>query len=88
MSYDCVGVLASMLIKCEPDLFDVNVLMAAQLLIELVQNQPTPNKPLLDNIYNNFIFDFKVWSRTPFQVTIGHVQYLSTIVKNDRKYFK
>lgn len=88
MSYDCVGIIASMLTKCDPELFDVNVLMASQLLIESVQNQQTPNKALLDNIYNNFIFDFKVWSRTPFQVTIGHIQYLSTIVKNDRKYFK
>lgn len=88
MSYDCVGIISSMLTKCDPELFDVNVLMASQLLIESVQNQQMPNKSLLDNIYNNFIFDFKVWSRTPFQVTIGHIQYLSTIVKNDRKYFK
>lgn len=86
---DCMGIIATMLVKCDADLIDVNVLMAAHLLIESVQNQLSgPNKELLDTIYHDLIFDFKVWSRAPFQVTIGHIQYIGTMVKEDRKYFK
>lgn len=89
MQFDCVSIISAMLSKCHPDVIDVNVLMASHLLVESIQNQlPAPNKELLDTIYSDFIFDFKIWSRAPFQVTIGHIQYISTMIKNDRKYFK
>lgn len=86
---DGMGIIATMLVKCDAELIDVNVLMAAHLLIESLQNQLYgPNKELLDTIYHDLIFDFKVWSRAPFQVTIGHIQYIGTMIKEDRKYFK
>lgn len=86
---DCVGTMAAMLATCSPHLIDVNVLMASHLLIESVQNLiPTPNIELLSVIYSDFIFDFKIWSRAPFQVTIGHVQYISTMIKRDRNHFR
>lgn len=87
--FDCIETISSLMIKCDPELIDVNVLMASHLLVEAVQNeQPTANKELLELIYNEFIFDFKIWSRAPFQVTIGHIQYINTMIKDDRKYFK
>lgn len=86
---DCIGTMAAMLATCSPHLIDVNVLMASHLLIESVQNSiPTPNVELLEVIYTDFIFDFKIWSRAPFQVTIGHIQYISTMIKDDRKFFR
>lgn len=86
---DCIGIVGKLLTKCNPDMIDVNVLMASHLLVESVQNQqPHPNKELLETIYNEFIYDFRIWSRAAFQVTIGHIQYINTMVKNDRKYFK
>lgn len=89
LKFDVIGIMTSLLIKCNADSLDVNVLMAAHLLIESVQNQlPAPNKELLETVYNEFIFDFRIWSRAPFQVTIGHIQYISTMIKDDRKYFK
>ncbi|XP_031626139.1 neurobeachin-like protein 1 isoform X2 [Contarinia nasturtii] len=89
MKFDCIGIITNLLIKCDPELIDVNVLMASHLLLEAVQNQqPTPNKELLEAIYNELIFEFKIWSRAPFQVTIGHIQYINTMIKDDRKYFK
>lgn len=89
LKFDGVGIVSSLLTKCNGEMLDVNVLMAAHLLIESVQNQlPTPNKELLEAVYNEFIFDFRIWSRAPFQVTIGHIQYISTMIKDDRKYFK
>lgn len=89
MKFDCIGIIASMLAKCNSEMIDVNVLMASHLLVESIQNQqPAPNKDLLETIYNDYIFEFKIWSRAPFQVTIGHVQYISTMIKDERKYFK
>lgn len=89
LKFDCIGIIATILSKCNPEMIDVNVLMASHLLVESVQNQqPQPNKELLEAIYNEFIFDFRIWCRAPFQVTIGHVQYINTMVKDDRKYFK
>lgn len=89
LKFDCIGIIATLLTKCDPELIDVNVLMASHLLLETIQNQlPTANKELLETLYNQFIFDFKIWSRAPFQVTIGHIQYINTMIKDDRKYFK
>lgn len=89
LKMDGIGVIATIMAKCNPEMIDVNVLMASHLLIESVQNQqPQVNKELLEVIYNEFIFDFRIWSRAPFQVTIGHVQYINTMIKRDRKYFK
>lgn len=89
LKFDCIGIAASLLVKCTPDMIDVNVLMASHLLLESVLNQqPVANMELLETIYNEFIFEFKIWSRAPFQVTIGHIQYISTMIKDNRKYFK
>lgn len=89
IKFDCMGIIGFMLTKCNADLVDVDVLMASHFLIECAQNQmPGPNMELLEMIYTDFIFDFKIWSRAPFQVTIGHIQYISTIIKDDRKYFR
>lgn len=86
---DFVGTMAAVLAKCSPHLIDVNVLMASHLLVESVQNHiPSPNMELLEMIYKDYIFDFKIWSRAQFQVTIGHIQYISTMIKDDRKYFR
>ena len=53
--------------------------MAAQLLVELAQG--SQDQKLLNQIYQNVLFDFRIWSRSQFHVQIGHIQYLSTLVK-------
>lgn len=89
IKFDCMSIITSLLMKCSPETIDVHVLMASHLLVESIQNQqPTPNKQLLEIIYNEFIFEFRIWSRAQFQVTIGHIQYINTMIKDDRKYFK
>ncbi|KAJ9577825.1 hypothetical protein L9F63_025312, partial [Diploptera punctata] len=78
-----VGVL---LTKAKPHLIDVNVLMAVQLLIEM--SREVPNPVLLRSLYQHILFNFKIWSRSQFHIRIGHVQYISTVIKDDRKYFR
>ena len=81
-----VAIIGFLLSQAKPDLIDVNVLMAAQLLIELAQG--SQDQKLLHQIYHSILFDFRIWSRSQFHVQIGHIQYLSTLVKSDRKYFR
>ena len=57
--------------------------MAAQLLVELAQG--SQDQKLLNQIYQNVLFDFRIWSRSQFHVQIGHIQYLSTLVKGCMK---
>lgn len=86
---DGIGMICALMTKCPPQLIDVNVLMSVHLLLESVQNQmPMPNVELLECWYSELIFNFRIWSRADFQITIGHIQYISTMVKDDRKYFR
>ena len=84
-----IAMICSMLNMCNATLLDVNVLMSVHLLVESVQNQmPSPNMELLECWYTGLIFNFRIWSRAHFQITIGHIQYISTMIKDDRKYFR
>lgn len=81
-----VAIIGSLLSEAKPNLIDVNVLMAAQLLVELAQS--SQDQKLLYQICHSILFDFRIWSRSLFHVQIGHIQYLYTLVKSNRKYFR
>ncbi|XP_014667639.1 PREDICTED: neurobeachin-like protein 1 [Priapulus caudatus] len=80
-----VAVVGALLQRLPPPLIDVHVLMALQLLVEAVGHA---NAQLLRCVHQYLLFDFRIWSRSEFPVRIGHIQYLSTIVKDERKYFR
>ncbi|KAK7507554.1 hypothetical protein BaRGS_00001489, partial [Batillaria attramentaria] len=77
--------VGALLQKVSPQLIDVNVLMAVQLLVEA---SVATSKTLTNHLHQYILFDFRVWSKSAFPVRIGHIQYLSTIIKDDRKYFR
>ncbi|XP_052812655.1 neurobeachin-like protein 1 isoform X3 [Mya arenaria] len=79
------AVIGALLQKVNAKLIDVNVLMAVQLLIEATA---ATNKLMLQHLYQYILFDFRIWSRSDFPVRIGHIQYLSTIIKDDRRHFR
>ncbi|KAL4217498.1 Neurobeachin-like protein 1 [Mactra antiquata] len=79
------AVIGALLQKVNSKLIDVNVLMAVQLLVEATA---ASNKLMLHHIYQCIMFDFRIWSRSDFPVRIGHIQYLSTIIKDDRRHFR
>lgn len=60
--------------------------MATQLLVETVRDIPNP--VLLKELYQNILFNFKIWSRSAFHIRIGHIQYISNLIKHDRLYFR
>ncbi|MBZ3888746.1 Neurobeachin-like protein 1 [Sciurus carolinensis] len=81
-----VATLGALLQKVPGTLMDVNVLMAIQLLIEQVSLEK--NMPLLQQMYQCLLFDFRIWNRGDFPFRIGHIQYLSTIIKDSRRIFR
>lgn len=81
-----VATLGALLQKVPSTLMDVNVLMAVQLLIEQVSSEK--NMPLLQQMYQYLLFDFRIWNRGDFPFRIGHIQYLSTIIKDSRRVFR
>ncbi|KAG0411077.1 hypothetical protein HPB47_011820 [Ixodes persulcatus] len=66
---------------------DVNVLMAVQLLVENASSAENAQE-MLKLVYQHILFDFRIWSKGSFPVRLGHIQYLTTIIKEDRKYFR
>eukprot|EP00095_Tigriopus_kingsejongensis_P009861 snap_masked-scaffold853_size88743-processed-gene-0.4 protein:Tk09861 transcript:snap_masked-scaffold853_size88743-processed-gene-0.4-mRNA-1 annotation:"neurobeachin-like protein 1 isoform x3" len=81
-----VAIIGCLLQNARSHLIDVNVLMATQLLVELAH--ASHDQKLLVQIFQHILFDFRIWSKSEFHVQIGHIQYLSTIIKDDRKLFR
>ncbi|XP_077175319.1 neurobeachin-like protein 1 isoform X2 [Paroedura picta] len=81
-----VATLGALLQNVPSSFMDVNVLMAIQLLIEQVS--VAKNAPLLQQMYQYLLFDFSIWNRGDFPFRIGHIQYLSTIIKDSRRLFR
>jgi hypothetical protein len=59
-------------------LMDVNVLMAIQLLIEQVSLEK--NVPLLQQMYQYLLFDFRIWNHGDFPFQIGESKLLDKIL--------
>lgn len=79
--------VGALLQKVPGHCIDVNVLMAAQLLVERAAVSDH-SADLLEAVCQHLLFDFRIWSRGSFAVRIGHIQYISTIIKEDRKYYR
>lgn len=99
-----VPLMSVLIQKCEPEHLDVQVLMAMQILIEnLVQHQLFQQQKdkeelsqsdskvvnqFVDLFNGHIVFNFRIWSRAAFQIIIGHIQYLQTLIKSDRKRYR
>ena len=81
-----VAIMGSLLQKVDINLIDVNVLMAAQLYVEILTI--SKQSKLLYQFYHSILLDFRIWSRSEFHMQIGHIQYISTLIMSDRKYFR
>ncbi|XP_076368453.1 neurobeachin-like protein 1 [Tachypleus tridentatus] len=82
-----IPIIGALMQKIPSSLVDVNLLMATQLLVEGAASCEK-SAELLQSIYRYILFDFAIWSKGTFPVRIGHIQYLSTIIKDDWKYFR
>ena len=62
---------------------NVQVLRALQALVECVTNET-----VLQSVYENLLFDFRIWSSSEFNVRIGHIQFISTQIKDNPERFR
>ncbi|XP_041835153.1 neurobeachin-like protein 1 isoform X2 [Melanotaenia boesemani] len=81
-----VGTLGVLLQKLPAGHVDVSVLVAMQLLIEQVTFEK--NQSLLQQLHTHLLFNFNIWNKGDFPLRIGHIQYMSTIIKDNRKQFR
>ncbi|KAM8735229.1 neurobeachin-like protein 2 isoform 3-T3 [Acanthopagrus schlegelii] len=80
------SIIGTMLSKVPGSMMDMNVLMACQLLLEQVINEG--NSPLLQQLYQHLLFDFRIWTKSHFAVCLAHVQYLSTVINKGKQRMK
>lgn len=81
-----LSLLGFLLQKLPRKLIDINFLRICQEYVS--EAKKIDNKSLLNSIYDNLIFDFRIWNKAEYEIRIGHVQYLSTIIKDDKLYFR
>ncbi|XP_041104104.1 neurobeachin-like protein 2 isoform X1 [Polyodon spathula] len=81
----CQGpaIMGALLQKVPSQLMDMSVLMACQHLTEQVGSEG--NSVLLHYLYQHLLFDFRIWSRSDFAVRLGHIQYVSSIIKDNKQ---
>lgn len=75
--------ISYILLTCDARLLDLTVLKAIQDMIECVNNPY-----LLEQIYQHVVFNFGIWSACQCQLRIGHIQFVSTIIKDKPSSFK
>ncbi|XP_053786341.1 neurobeachin-like protein 2 isoform X1 [Desmodus rotundus] len=81
----CQGpaIIGALLCKVPSWAMDMNVLMSAQLLMEQVAAEGSG--PLLYLLYQHLLFNFHLWALSDFAVRLGHIQYMSSIVREHRQ---
>ncbi|MGH0138239.1 UNVERIFIED_CONTAM: hypothetical protein FKN15_069576, partial [Acipenser sinensis] len=81
----CQGpaIIGALLQKVPSQLIDMNVLRACQFLIEQMCSEG--NNVLLHYLYQHLLFDFRIWSHGDFAVRLGHIQYVSSIIKDNKQ---
>ncbi|XP_047454573.1 neurobeachin-like protein 2 isoform X2 [Mugil cephalus] len=77
------SIIGAMLSKVPGSMMDMNVLMACQLLLEQVFDEG--NSPLLQQLYQHLLFNFRIWTKSHFAVCLAHVQYLSSVINKSRQ---
>ncbi|XP_078072023.1 neurobeachin-like protein 2 isoform X3 [Mustelus asterias] len=77
------AVIGALLQKVPSHRVDMNVLMACKFLMEQAASEG--NNLLLHYMYQYLLFDFRIWSHSDFAVRLGHIQYLSTIIKDHKQ---
>ncbi|CAG01002.1 unnamed protein product, partial [Tetraodon nigroviridis] len=81
-----VSTLGVLLQKLPAGHVDVSVLVAVQLLIEQVTYEKNQN--MLQQLHTHLLFNFNIWNKGDFALRIGHIQYMSTVIKDNKKQFR
>ncbi|XP_040211167.1 neurobeachin-like protein 2 isoform X2 [Rana temporaria] len=77
------AIIGALLQKVPPLVLDMNVLMASQMLMDQISLEG--HHYLLHHLYQHVLFDFRIWCNSDFAVRLGHIQYLSSIMKDHKQ---
>nr|CAB3264213.1 neurobeachin-like protein 1 [Phallusia mammillata] len=77
--------IGALLQKLPIQLLDKDLLRAIQHLVTCVNQDQSNGSTLLTDIYQYILFDFRIWCLTNVDAQFGHVQYLSTLIKENKK---
>lgn len=80
-----LATLGVVLAKIDGRIIDAHVLMSIQNLYETLLGS---NELLMACVLQYIICNFSIWSRCDFGIRVGHVQYLSTLIKDNPTYFR
>ncbi|KAM9783238.1 neurobeachin-like protein 2 [Neosynchiropus ocellatus] len=80
------SIIGAMLSKVPGSAMDIKVLMACQQLLQQVLSEG--NSPLLQQLYQHLLFDFKIWTRSHLAVRLSHVQFLSSEINKGKQHLK
>ncbi|XP_061144614.1 neurobeachin-like protein 2 isoform X1 [Syngnathus typhle] len=80
------SIIGAMLSKVPGSMMEMNVLVACRLLLDQVLNEG--NGPLLQQLYQHLLFDFRIWTRSHFAVCHDHVQYISSVIHKGKQRLK
>ena len=75
--------VGSILRNMDVKFINVQVLRSLQALVECVTNET-----VLQSVHENLLFDFRIWSSSEFNVRIGHIQFISTQIKDNPPRFR
>ncbi|XP_068687514.1 neurobeachin-like protein 1 [Montipora foliosa] len=80
---ETLSYVGSILRNMDLKFINVQVLRALQALVECVTNDT-----VLQSVHENLLFDFRIWSSSEFNVRIGHIQFISTQIKDNPTRFR
>ena len=81
-----VQLLSFLLQRLPRHFIDVHMLHMCQEYVS--EARSLANKSLLNTIYEHIIFEFRIWNKADYEIRIGHIQYISTIIKDDKRSFR
>jgi hypothetical protein len=72
----------------QPSVFvDEQLLIAIRQLIECLKLNSS-SILLINQFIQYILFDFHLWNRAKFSVRISHLQYVATVIKDEKKYYR
>jgi hypothetical protein len=83
---DGISLLGFLIQRLPKRFVDINLLRICQEFV--VEANRVADRSLVNSVYDHLIFDFRIWNKADYEIRIGHIQYISTIIKDDKKYFR
>ena len=82
-----VELFSQHLIRLSGSFLDQQFLVSIQQLIETCRLN-SPLNLLANQFIQHILFEFQLWNRAKFPVRMSHLQYITTVIKDERKFYR